>query len=331
MMDVLEFERQIAEMERMIAELKQPARRDEAAKQGIDAEAEVAKLEAQVRAAIEGYFSRLSPWEKTQIARHKDRPYTLDYVRLVFEEFLELQGDRLAGNDEAVVGGPAWLEGAPVMVIGQQKGRDIKERQRRNFGSARAEGFRKALRLAGLAEKFGLPLVSFVDTAGAAADLLAEERGVSEAIARNLREFARLRVPTVAIVIGEGGSGGALAVAVADRVLMLEHAIYSVISPEGCAAILWRDREQAPRAAEALRLTAQDALRMGLVDGIVPEPLGGAHRDVVAAAESVKRAIEESLAALRGLSGQELVERRYQRLRSIGVWREEPATQPPAD
>ncbi|HSV73050.1 MAG TPA: acetyl-CoA carboxylase carboxyltransferase subunit alpha [Chthonomonadales bacterium] len=323
-MDVLEFERQIAEMERMIAELKQPARRAEATQQGIDAESEVAKLEGQVRAAIEGYFSKLSPWEKTQLARHKDRPYTLDYVRLVFEGFMEMQGDRLTGNDEAVVGGPAWLGGAPVVVIGQQKGRDIKERQRRNFGSARAEGFRKALRLARFAEKFGRPLISFVDTAGAAADLLAEERGVSEAIARNLREFARLRVPTVAVVIGEGGSGGALALAVADCVLMLEHAIYSVISPEGCAAILWRDRELAPRAAEALRLTAQDALRLGLVDGVVPEPLGGAHRDVVMAAEALKHAIEEHLGVLRCLSEDELVERRYARLRSIGKWSEGP-------
>jgi acetyl-CoA carboxylase carboxyl transferase subunit alpha len=318
--NALDFEKPIAELEQLIAELKNPARQEEAQTQGLDLNAEIARLEEELREVMTRVYSNLSPWEKTLMARHKDRPYTLDYVRLIFEDFFELSGDRLAGNDEAVVGGLARLDGESVVVIGQQKGRDLRERQRRNFGSARPEGFRKALRLAKLAEKFDKPLISFVDTPAAAADLQAEERGVSEAIARNLREFSVLETPIVVVIIGEGGSGGALGMAVGDRVLMLEHAIYSVAPPEGCAAILWRDREKAPEAAAALHLTAQEAHRLGIVDEILPEPLGGAHRDPPGAATTIKRAIQRHLGTLGKLSPAELVSARYERLRKYGTW-----------
>jgi acetyl-CoA carboxylase carboxyl transferase subunit alpha len=314
----LDFEKPIAELEQLIAELESPERQAEAEAQGIDLKAQIASLKQELRRVMEQIYTRLSPWEKVQMARHPDRPYALDYIRLIFDDFFELCGDRLAGNDEAVIGGPARLNGEPVVVIGQQKGRDLKERQRRNFGSARAEGFRKALRLAKLAEKFGKPLISFVDTAGAAADLRAEEHGVSEAIARNLREFALLETPILAVIIGEGGSGGALAMAVGDRVLMLEHAVYSVISPEGCAAILWYDRSRAPEATEALKLTAQNAKEFGIADEVLPEPLGGAHRDPAQMAATIKRALLKHLGALGKLSTTELVSARYERLRGLG-------------
>jgi acetyl-CoA carboxylase carboxyl transferase subunit alpha len=317
-----DFEKPIAELEAKIAWLKSPEGRKQARAEGIDLDTALPPLEAELRRAMEQVYSNLSPWEKTQMARHKDRPYTLDYIRMVFDEFMELSGDRLAGNDEAIVGGLARLEGEPVVVIGQQKGRDLKERQRRNFGSARAEGFRKALRLAKMAEKFGKPLIAFVDTTGAAADLRAEEMGVSEAIARNLREFSTLETPTIAVVIGEGGSGGALGIAVADRVLMLEHAIYSVISPEGCAAILWYDKARANDAAEALKLTAQHATKFGLVDEVLGEPLGAAHRDPAEMAATMKKALVKNLASLRDHSPADLVCRRYERLRRVGEWNE---------
>lgn len=318
----LDFERQFEELERLIAELKKPEKRAEAAAQGIDLDAQVAQLEAELHRMLQKQYSVLTPWEKTLVARHKDRPYSLDYIRMAFDDFVELYGDRLAGNDEAVVGGLAALDGKPVVVIGQQKGRDLKERQRRNFGSARPEGFRKALRLAKLAEKFRKPLISFVDTPAAAADLGAEERGISEAIARNLKEFSKLQTPVVVIIIGEGGSGGALGMAVGDRVLMLEHAVYSVIPPEGCAAILWRDREKAPEAAKALNLTAQGALALGVIDEVLPEPVGGAHRDPAEAATTVKEAILRHLADLERISVGDLVAARMERLRSIGFWTE---------
>jgi len=318
----LDFEKQFEELERLIAELKKPEKRAEAAAQGIDLEAQVAQLEAELQRMLKKQYSLLTPWEKTLVARHKDRPYALDYIRMVFDDFLELYGDRLSGNDEAVVGGLAVLTGEPVVVIGQQKGRDLKERQRRNFGSAHPEGFRKALRLARLAQKFRKPLISLVDTPAAAADLAAEERGISEAIARNLKEFAVLKVPIVVVIIGEGGSGGALGMAIGDRVLMLEHSVYSVIPPEGCAAILWRDREKAPEAAKALNLTAQGALALGIIDEVLPEPVGGAHRDPAGAAATLKEALVRHLAALRHVPPDTLVASRLQRLRSIGFWTE---------
>jgi acetyl-CoA carboxylase carboxyl transferase subunit alpha len=317
-----DFETVIGELEELIAQLKSPERRAEARDQGIDAEVEVARLEGELRRVMVQHYSNLSPWEKVQVARFKDRPYALDYIRSIFDEFTELSGDRLAGNDEAVVGGLARLNGEPVVVIAQQKAREIKERQRRNFGMAHAEGFRKALRLAKLAEKFRKPLISFVDTAGAAADLRAEEHGVSEAIARNLQEFALLETPIVSVIIGEGGSGGALGMAVADRVLMLEHSIYSVISPEGCAAILWHDKAKAHDAASALQLTAQNAKRFGLVDEVLPEPLGGAHRNPLEMAETLQSALKRHLGSLRLLTPCDLVNARYARIRCMGVWDE---------
>ncbi len=317
-----DFEKPIAELEAMIASLKSVEGRSKAAAEGIDIDTAVEPLELELHRVMEKVYGNLSAWEKTQMARHKDRPYSLDYIRLIFDDFFELHGDRLAANDEAIVGGLAKLNGQPVVVIGQQKGRDLKERQRRNFGSARAEGFRKALRIARLAEKFRVPLFTFVDTAGAAADLRAEEHGVSEAIARNLMEFSLLRIPVIVTVIGEGGSGGALGVAVGDRVLMLEHSVYSVISPEGCAAILWRDKAMANEAADALKLTAQYAHQLNLVDEILPEPLGGAHRNVTDMALTLKEALVRHLNELSGSGETTLVDGRYSRLRSMGVFQE---------
>jgi acetyl-CoA carboxylase carboxyl transferase subunit alpha len=323
MLEGLEFDRQITELEELIAVLKSPDKRDEARAQGIDLDVEVAKLETQLHEVMTQRYSRLTPWEKTLVARHKDRPYSLDYIRAIFDDYVELSGDRCGSNDEAVIGGLAKLGDRSIVVIGQQKGRDLRERQRRNFGSASAGGFRKALRLAKLAEKFGKPLVSFVDTAGAAADLTAEQTGVSLAIAENLRELSALATPVVVVIIGEGGSGGALGMAVGDRVLMLEHSVYSVISPEGCASILWHDKDQAPRAADALKLTAQHALDLGLIDTVLPEPLGGAQRDPAATAETIKRALTTSLKELSRLSLENLLAARYARIRAVGVWVEE--------
>lgn len=316
------FENLIAELELRIAELKSPERRAEAAGQGIDLDAQLGTLEDELRRLMRDYYGSLTPWGKTLLARHKDRPYSLDYIRTIFDEFFELSGDRCARNDEAVVGGLARLDGESVVVIGQQKGRDLKERQRRNFGSARADGFRKALRLARLAEKFNKPLISFIDTPAAAADLQSEERGISEAIARNLREFAVLETPIIVTIVGEGGSGGALGMAIGDRVLMLEHSVYSVIPPEGCAAILWHDRGRASEAAEALNLTAQGAKKLGAIDEILPEPLGGAHRDPLATSATVKRAILKHLGALGKLCPHELVAARLERIRKLGAWEE---------
>jgi len=320
--NVLDFERPIRELEALIDELRTPEKRAEAEAQGLDLDSEIARLEAELRAVIERIFARLTPWEQTLLSRHPSRPYTLDYVLRIFDDFLELGGDRLAGNDQAVVGGPAFLDGRPVMVVGHQKGRELRERQQRNFGSAHAEGFRKALRLARMAERCRRPLISFVDTSAAAADLAAEERGVSEAIATNMAVFSGLRIPIVVIVIGEGGSGGAIGLAVGDRVLMLEHAVYSVIPPEGCAAILWRDKNRAPDAAAALRMTARDALELGVVEEVLPEPLGGAHRDPAAMAATVKEAILRHLWELEKLPTEELISERYRRFRRMGRWRE---------
>jgi acetyl-CoA carboxylase carboxyl transferase subunit alpha len=318
--NVLDFEKPVLELEALLAELRRPEKRAEALASGIDLDAEVARLEAELRRAAEQIFANLTPWEETLLARHKSRPYSLDYIRMAFDQCMELSGDRLSANDEAVVGGPAYIGGRAVVVMGQQKGRDLRERQRRNFGSARGPGFRKALRLARLAERFGKPLVSFVDTSAAAADLRAEEFGVSEAIARNMAELSFLGVPIVVIVIGEGGSGGAMGMAVGDRVLMLEHAVFSVIPPEGCAAILWRDKERAPEAAGALKLTAQNARQLGIVERVLSEPLGGAHRDPQAMAADIRAAILSELEGLDGLTADELRAQRYARYRRIGVW-----------
>lgn len=321
--DAMEVDKGITELESLVADLKRPERRIQAKSEGIDLDSEIARLEEEIRDLLTEAYSQLSPWEKTLVARHKDRPYSLDYARLIFDEFFELSGDRLGFDDGAVIGGLARLDGERVVVIGQQKGRDLKERQRRNFGSARPEGFRKALRLAKMAEKFDRPLISFIDTPAAAADLGSEERGISEAIARNLREFALLETPILVVVIGEGGSGGALGMAVGDRVMMLEHSVYSVIPPEGCAAILWRDREKAAEAAESLDLTAQGALSLNAIDEILPEPLGGAHRDPAAMAATIRAALLKHLSSLGKLSPCELVESRITRLRGFGQWSHE--------
>lgn len=322
----LEFEKPIAELDDLIAELKQmaadPEVRADAVTKGIDIEAKIAEVETAREEKMRQIFATLTPWNEVQMARHKDRPYTLDYIRLLFEDFTELHGDRVNADDPAIVGGFGRFRGESVVVLGHQKGRDLKERQKRNFGSARPAGFRKALRLMKLAEKFNKPLIIFVDTPAAEANLMAEEEGISRTIAYSLQEMSLLRVPIIVAIIGEGGSGGALGIAVGDRVLMLEHAIYSVIPPEGCAAILYNDRTKAPEAAEALKLTAKHALDFGLVDDVLPEPLGGAHRDPVAMANTLKKAISKQLTALGKLSPDELVQARYAKFRRMGQWSE---------
>ncbi len=263
-------------------------------------------------------FTNLTDWQRAQLARHPKRPYTLDYLERICERFEELHGDRRFGDDAAIVGGMGWIEGNPVMIIGQQKGRDTKQKILRNFGMPKPEGYRKALRLMKLAEKFQRPVLCLIDTPGAYPGVDAEERGQAEAIARNLLEMAKLEVPVVAVVLGEGGSGGALALGVADRVLMMENAIYSVISPEGCASILWKDATQAPKAAAALKLTAPHLLDLGVIDGIVKEPLGGAHSDFDAAAAALKEAVIEAFSELSELSAEQLVEERYQKFARMG-------------
>ena len=298
---------------------------------GIDIEAKIAEVEAQREAKLRQIFSALTPWNEVQMARHKDRPYTLDFIRMIFDDFIELHGDRTNADDPAIVGGLASFQGLPVVVLGHQKGRDLKERQMRNFGSARPAGFRKALRLMKVAQKFRKPIVVFVDTPAAEANLMAEEEGISTTIAVCLREMIMLRVPIIVAVIGEGGSGGALGIAVGDRILMLEHAVYSVIPPEGCAAILWNDRNRASEAAEALKLTARHALEFELVDEILPEPLGGAHRDPVAAAGTLKEAIAQHLENLQSLPESQLLAARYEKFRHMGRWFDpfgEPASVP---
>jgi len=282
-------------------------------------EREAARLRSQLDRQRQEVFAGLTPWQKTMVARHPLRPYTLDYVAALFTDFLELHGDRLYREDPAIVGGWARLDGASVMVIGHQKGRDTKENLRRNFGMAHPEGYRKALRLMRLAEKFGAPVVTLVDTPGAYPGLGAEERGQAEAIARNLLEMSGLRTPIVTAVIGEGGSGGALAVGLADRVIMLENSVYSVISPEGCAAILWKDASQRERAAEALKLTAEDLLDLGVIDEIVPEPPGGAHADPEAAAQALEESLRRHLRQLRKLKIEKLLTRREEKYLSMGA------------
>ena len=314
-LNVLDFEKPIAELDANIAELKRISEEE-----GVDRSAEIAELEQHRDLLMAKIFSNLTPWDKTLLARHPSRPYTMDYIRSVFDDFVELHGDRLFADDNAIVGGMAFLDGKPVMVVGQQKGRDLKDRQFRNFGSAKPEGYRKALRLMKMAEKFGRPIISFVDTPAADCSVGAEERGISEAIARNMREMSVLKVPVVVAVTGEGGSGGAIGIAVGNKVLMQENAIYSVIPPEGCAAILWRDPTKGPEAAQCLKVTAQDALDYKLIDEVIAEPLGGAHRNYEAAARNVKDAIVRSLAELEKLSPKKLLEQRYEKFRQMGAF-----------
>lgn len=316
----LEFEKPIAELERKLAELKAGS-----TQQKIDMTDEIRAMEQKIEETKRSIYSNLSAWQRVQLARHPNRPYTLDYVRMIFTDFCELHGDRRFADDRAIVGGFAKIENERVMLIGHQKGRDTKENLLRNFGCAHPEGYRKALRLMRLAAKFGVPIVTMIDTPGAYPGVGAEERHIAEAIAVNLREMTLLPVPIVAVVIGEGGSGGALGIGVADQVLILENAYYSVISPEGCAAILWKDRANAPRAAEALKLTAKDLKEHGLVDDIIPEPLGGAHRDARFTAESMKLAVLHHLETLKKLSVDKLLANRYQKFRRMGPFTEQNA------
>lgn len=311
----LDFEKPITELQ---AKLEALQSHPEKHSMGISFEEEIQQIQLKIDETRRQVYSNLSPWQRVQLARHPKRPYTLDYLKSVFTGFQEIHGDRLYADDQAVVGGFAQLGEVRVMVIGTQKGRDTKENIRRNFGSAHPEGYRKALRLMKMADKFGLPIVTLIDTAGAYPGVGAEERHIAEAIAVNLREMMLFEVPVLATVIGEGGSGGALGLGVADKVLILENAYYSVISPEGCAAILWKDRAATAKAAAALRITARDLLELGLVDEIVPEPLGGAHTDVAATAESLRDVLSRSLAGLIELSTEERLARRYAKFRAHG-------------
>ncbi len=316
----LDFEQPIAELEARIEELRYM--QDDSA---LDISEEISRLTKKSQALTREIYAKLSPWQVAQVARHPQRPYTLDYVQSLFSQFEELHGDRCFADDASIVGGLARFDGAPCVVIGQQKGRDTKEKILRNFGMPRPEGYRKALRLMKLAEKFSLPLFTFVDTPGAYPGIDAEERGQSEAIGRNLFEMARLRTPIIATVIGEGGSGGALAIAVGDVVLMLQYATYSVISPEGCASILWKSADKAPEAAETLGITASRLKTLGVIDRVVPEPAGGAHRDPQAAAAALKKALGEAFAQLQGKKPKALVEERLERLMGYGKYKESAA------
>jgi len=313
--DHLDFEKPIIELETKISEL-----RELASVKGMDVSREIESLERQADKLRSDVYSSLTPWQRVQLARHPARPYTLDYIERICDDFTELHGDRTFGEDKSIVGGMALLGGRQVMVIGHQKGRNTKENLLRNFGMPHPEGYRKALRLMQLAGRYGRPIVTLVDTPGAYPGVEAEKRGQSEAIARNLREMIRIPVPIVVVVIGEGGSGGALALAVGDRVLMLENAVYSVISPEGCAAILWGDRAQAPRAAEALKLTATDLDALNVIDRVVEEPKGGAHRDVDTMAATLGRILQEELQELEGVETNVLLENRFQKFLHMGVF-----------
>ncbi|ABM62210.1 acetyl-CoA carboxylase carboxyltransferase subunit alpha [Halorhodospira halophila] len=309
----LDFEQPIAELEAKIEELRNVGQDSE-----VNINEEIQRLEAKSRSLTEKIFSSLSAWQIVQLARHPERPYLFDYIERIFTDFQELHGDRAYADDAAIAGGVARFDGRPVMVIGQQKGRDTKEKVRRNFGMPRPEGYRKALRLMRMAERFGLPIFTFIDTPGAYPGVGAEERGQSEAIARNLAEMAQLRVPVICTVVGEGGSGGALAISVGNRLLMLRYSVYSVISPEGCASILWKSSERAADAAEAMQMAAERLHDLGIVDRVIPEPLGGAHRDYEAMAETLREALREEWARVGQMSPDELVADRHQRLAAIG-------------
>ncbi|OLQ79512.1 acetyl-CoA carboxylase carboxyltransferase subunit alpha [Photobacterium proteolyticum] len=315
-LNFLEFEQPVAELEAKIEALRDVSRRDES--ESVDLDKEIEQLEKKSLELTKKIFGDLGAWQVAQLARHPQRPYTFDYVEHMFTEFDELAGDRAFADDKALVGGIARLDGRPVMIIGHQKGRETKEKVKRNFGMPKPEGYRKALRLMKMAERFKMPIVTFIDTAGAYPGVGAEERGQSEAIATNLKEMAGLTVPVICNVVGEGGSGGALAIGVGDCVNMLQYSTYSVISPEGCASILWRDSDKAPQAAEAMGMTAERLKELELIDNIIEEPLGGAHRDVAEMAATLKAQILATLNDLEALDTEALLERRYQRLMSYG-------------
>ena len=310
---VLDFERPILELERKINEL-----RSLASDGSIDLEGEIKTLEARLEKLKKEVFESLTPWQRVQIARHPKRPYTMDYINMTMVDFVEVHGDRMFSDDKAMIGGFAKIDGEKVLVLGHQKGRDTKENIMRSFGSAHPEGYRKAMRMMELANKFNIPIITFIDTPGAYPGIGAEERGQANSIAYNLREMMLLRVPIIVVVIGEGGSGGALGIGVGDRVYVMENAYYSVISPEGCAAILWKDRLKAPEAAEVLKLTAKDLLGLGLIDEEIPEPLGGAHRDPEKAAQNIKKVIKKALKELKSIPEEELLKLRYEKFRKMG-------------
>ena len=314
---VLEFEKPLRDLTRQLDELRQRS-----IETNVDLAAEIHAIERKIETTRREIYSNLSPWQKIQIARHPKRPYALDYINAICEDFQELHGDRQFKDDQALIGGTAYFNGDAVMIIAQQKGRDPKERILRNFGMPQPEGYRKALRLMRMAEKFRLPVITFIDTPGASPGVESEARHVSEAIATNLREMAILRTPSISIVVGEGGSGGALGIGVTNRVLIFENSYYSVISPEGCAAILWKDGAAAPKAAAALKVTADHLESLGVVDEIVAEPLGGAHNDPAQAAGALKYALQKHLNDLRALTLDQIVESRYERFRHLGVYEE---------
>ncbi len=319
----LDFERPIVELEEKIAEMERMA-----GERGIDVSTELSTLQAKLARLKEDIFSHLTPIQRVQLARHPRRPYPLDLIDRIFTDWLELHGDRAYADDEAMIGGLARFDGSPVMIVGQQKGRDTKENLRRNFGMPHPEGYRKALRLMKLAEKYGHPVISLIDTPGAYPGIGAEERGQAEAIARNLREMAALEVPTISIVTGEGASGGALGIGVTDRILILENAFYSVISPEGCAAILWKDGEKRDLAARAMKITAEDLLDLGVVDEIVSEPMGGAHTDPAATSRAVEDVLRRHLREISGWDPDERIRRRRQKYRGMGAWRSDAGVHP---
>lgn len=313
----LDFEKPVVELENKIRELREIATAEQ-----IEVSDEIVRLERKAEKLRREVYSNLTRWQRVQMARHPRRPYTLDYIAAMTTNWTELHGDREFGDDRAIVGGFAELDRVPLLIVGHQKGRNTKENILRNFGMPHPEGYRKSLRLMHLAARFGVPVLTLVDTPGAYPGIAAEERGQSEAIARNLKEMARLPVPIVSVIIGEGGSGGALAIAVGDTVLMMENAIYSVISPEGCAAILWGDRSRAPQAAEALRLTAGDLRQLGIIDSVVPEPIGGAHRDPETTAVTLKVAVQKAYRELEGLDRAALLKRRLDKYRRMGAFHE---------
>ncbi|MDO6426745.1 acetyl-CoA carboxylase carboxyl transferase subunit alpha [Thalassotalea sp. 1_MG-2023] len=314
-LNFLDFEQPIAELEAKIEELRLVSKGQEL---DLDLEEQINQLKEKNKEQTRKIFANLDPWQTARVARHPQRPYTYDYLSRIFTDFDELAGDRAYADDKAIVGGTARLDGRPVMIIGHQKGRSTTEKVKRNFGMPRPEGYRKALRLMEMAERFNMPIITFIDTPGAYPGIGAEERGQSEAIAKNLQVMARLNVPVICTVIGEGGSGGALAIGVGDRVNMLEYSTYSVISPEGCASILWKTAEKAPTAAEAMGITAKRIKELGLIDNVITEPMGGAHRDKDEMAAVLKQSLKDGLAELEGLTSEELIEQRYQRLMSYG-------------